>query len=297
MINKKYKPGFSDYLTEAFNAGLNIKGMGEIPVNKLFILGTFILGFGNPGFWFMGLALEIIYLYYLSTNPGFQNYVESKQYENIQKDRSSKMHEMVSSLDQELQNRLNKLNSNLSEINRLMNWNLDESAGFLNQSKQETLNHLPTIFLKLLKTKQLIQESLARTKPEEINKELRKLENQLKTPNIGAALEKSLKSNIEIQRKRLENLANARENEMLVEMELQRIESQMLLVREEIALDSSPEGLSSNIDRINITLGETQDWLNSHSDFLRKLSGPPIDDLEPAVEETFIPPPPPREME
>ncbi|MEW6711268.1 MAG: hypothetical protein AB1403_15680, partial [Candidatus Riflebacteria bacterium] len=203
MINKKYKPGFSDYLSEAFNAGLNIKGMGEIPVNKLFILGTFILGFGNPGFWFMGLALEIIYLYYLSTNPRFQRYVESKQYENIQKNRSSKMHEMVSSLDQELQNRLNKLNSNLSEINKLMNWNLDESAGFLNQSKQETLNHLPTIFLKLLKTKQLIQESLARTKPEEINKELRKLENQLKTPNIGAALEKSLKSNIEIQRKRL----------------------------------------------------------------------------------------------
>lgn len=295
---KKYKPGFSDYLSEAFNAGLVIKGMGEIPVNKMFILGTFILGFGNPGFWFLGVALEMIYLYYLSTNPRFQRYVEAKQFENIQKDRTSKLHEIVSTLDSELQLRLNKLNSNLAEINKLMNWNLDETTGFLNQSKQETLNHLPTIFLKLLKTKQLIQQSLARTKPEEINKELRKFENQLKTPNISAALEKSLKANMEIQRKRLENLANAKENELLVEMELQRIESQLALVREEIALDSSPEGLSSNIDRINATLGETQDWLNTHTDFLRKLSGPPIDDFDSGEIEEFTPPPPPqREME
>jgi hypothetical protein len=172
-----------------------------------------------------------------------------------------------------------------------MNWNLDESSGFLNQSKQETLNHLPTIFLKLLKTKQLIQESLARTKPEEINKELRKFEQQLKAPNISPALERSLQGNMEIQRKRLDNLANARENEMLVEMELQRIESQLALVREEIALDSSPEGLSSNIDRINTTLGETQDWLNTHSDFLRKLSGPPIDGYDEVETEEPLPPP------
>ncbi|GAB4279024.1 MAG: hypothetical protein Kow0029_22650 [Candidatus Rifleibacteriota bacterium] len=298
-MKKKVKPDFSDYLSEAFNAGLVIKGMGEIPVNKLFILGTFILGFGNPGFWFGGIALEIIYLYFLSTNPRFQKYVESKQYESIQKDRNLKLQEIVASLDSELQQRLNKLNSNLAEINKLMNWNLDETAGFLNQSKQETLNHLPTIFLKLLKTKQLIQQSLARTKPDEIHNEIKKLESQLKAPNISPALERSLQGNIEIQKRRLENLANAKENEMLVEMELQRIESQLALVREEIALDSSPEGLSSNIDRINATLGETQNWLETHSDFLRKLSGPPLHDYEfdsvdPA---NFASPPPQRELE
>jgi hypothetical protein len=291
MAKKKFKPGYSDYINEAFNAGLDVKGMGEVPLNKLFVLGTFIMGFGNPGFWFLGIALEMIYLYYLSTNPRFQRYVESKQYENIEKSRNSKLQEIVASLELPLQTRLNKLNSNLSEINKLMNWNLDQTSSFLNQSKQETLNHLPTIFLKLLKTKQLIQESLARTKPEEIKKEINKLEQQIKAPNINPALEKSLMGNIEIQKRRLQNFSNARENEMLVEMELQRIESQLSLVREEIALDSSPEGLSSNIDRINSTLGETQDWLNTNSDFLRKLSGPPIDSFESAdIDEPLVPP-------
>ncbi len=289
------KPGFSDYLSEAFNAGLDIKGMGEIPINKMFILGSFILGFGNPGFWFLGMALEFVYLWYLSTNPRFQKYVEGKQLLEIKQAASSKISQMVNSLAPELRTRLNNLNANMKEINKLMDWNAESASGFLNTEKQRTLNQLPTLFLKLLKTKHLIHTSLSRVKSDQIHNEIRRLEKELKKENVSAALEKSLKGNIEIQQKRLDNLSRAKENEMLVEMELQRIESQLELVREEIALDSSPEGLSSNIDKINSTLGETEVWLSSHSDFLRKLSGPDLEiDVDP---QAFNPQPPPIEME
>lgn len=297
-MTPRKKPGFSDYLTEAFNAGLNIKGMGEIPINKLFILGSFILGFSNPGFWFLGIALEFIYLYMMTSNARFQNYVQAKQLNVIKESRSQKMNELVASLNPENHGRLKRLNANLSEVNKLMRWNTDETAGFATQSRQQTLNQLPSIFLKLLKTKQLIAESLQRTKASEISSEIKKLENQIK-PDISPALERSLRGNIEIQKKRLDNLGSAKENELLVEMELQRIESQLHLVREEMALDSSPEGLSANIDRINSTLGETEDWINNHSDFLRKLSGPPIDndDLDVEIEIEPVRPPSSREFE
>ncbi|HNS09002.1 MAG TPA: hypothetical protein PLK58_04500 [Candidatus Rifleibacterium sp.] len=290
------KPGYSDYLSEAFNAGLVIKGMGEIPVNKLFILGSFILGFSNPGFWFLGLALEFVYLWYLSSNPRFQKFVEGKQLAEIQQSRSSKMNEVIASLTPENHSRLKRLNASLAEINKLMNWNTDDGSGFMNTSKQATLNQLPSIFLKLLKTKQLIEESLHRTKANEIKSEIKKLEQQM-TDDISPALAKSLQGNIEIHKKRLDNLSAAKENEMLVEMELQRIESQLQMVREGIALDSSPEAFSANIDHINNTLGETQNWINTHTDFLRKLSGPPID--EPVFESDSEPviPPPTRETE
>ncbi len=292
------KPGFTDYLMEAFNAGLSIKGMGEIPINKLFILGSFILGFSNPGFWFLGIALEFVYLYMMTSNPRFQNYVQAKQLSVIKESRSQKMNELISTLTPENHSRLKRLNSNLSEVNKLMRWNTDDgSAGILNQSRQQTLNQLPSVFLKLLKTKQLIEESLHRTKAADISSEIKKLENQLKSKDISPALEKSLRGNIEIHQRRLGNLSNAKENEMLVEMELQRIESQLHLVREEIALDSSPEGLTANIDRINSALGETQDWINNHSDFLRKLSGPPIDNADLEYESEPVIPPPNREFE
>jgi hypothetical protein len=290
-MNPRRKPGFSDYLAEAFNAGLHIKGMGEIPVNKMFILGVFILGFSNPGFWFLGIALEFIYLWFLSTNPRFQNYVFAKQLEEVKETRSQKMNELIASLTPENHVRLKRLNSNLAEINKLMRWNLDESTGFMNQSRQQTLNQLPSIFLKLLKTKQLIEESLQRTKAGDISSEIKKLEKQLQAPNVSPAIERSLKSNIEIHRKRIDNLSIANENQTLVELELQRIENQLHQVREEIALDGSPEGLSSSIDRVNSALGETQDWINNHSDFLRKLSGPPIGSEDFEIDsETVIPP-------
>lgn len=283
---------------EAFNAGLSIKGMGEIPINKLFILGSFILGFSNPGFWFLGIALEFVYLYMMTSNARFQTYVQAKQLAEIKESRSQKMNELISTLTPENHSRLKRLNANLSEVNKLMRWNTDDgSAGILNQSRQQTLNQLPSVFLKLLKTKQLIEESLHRTKAGDITSEIKKLENQLKSKEISPALEKSLRGNIEIHQRRLENLSNAKENEMLVEMELQRIESQLHLVREEIALDSSPEGLTANIDRINSALGETQDWINNHSDFLRKLSGPPIDDSDLEFESSPVIPPRNREFE
>ncbi|MBU1108319.1 MAG: hypothetical protein KKB51_16720 [Candidatus Riflebacteria bacterium] len=297
MVPKR-KPGFSDYLAEAFNAGLNIKGMGEIPINKLFILASFILGLSNPGFWFLGMALEFVYLWFLSTNPRFQNYVFAKQLNEVKESRSQKMNELIASLTPDNHSRLKRLNANISEINKLMRWNVDEGATFMNQGRQQTLNQLPSIFLKLLKTRQLIEDSLQRTKATDISNEIKKLEKQMQTPDISPAIEKSLRGNIEIHRKRLDNLSSAKENEMLVEMELQRIENQLHLVREEIALDSSPEGLSSSIDRVNNALGETQDWINSHSDFLRKLSGPPINDQDlESDSEAVVPPPSNQEFE
>ncbi len=295
-MTPKFKPGYSDYLIEAFNAGLVIKGMGDIPVNKLFILGSFILGFSNPGFWFLGLALEFVYLWFLSSNPRFQKYVQAKQLSQIAESRSVKMNEVIASLNPDNHARLKRLNANLADINKLMNWNTDQSSGFMNQSRQETLSQLPSIFLKLLKTKQLNEESLQRTKESEITGEIRKLEQQLKG-GISPALEKTLKGNLEIHQRRLENLGKAKENEQIVEMELQRIENQLKMVREGIPLDSSPEGLSANIDQINNYLGETQDWINSNSDFLRKLSGPPIGEPEYENENEPVVPPPGRETE
>jgi len=230
-MKPKHKPGFSDYLAEAFNAGLQIKGMGEIPVNKLFILASFILGLSNPGFWFLGVALEFVYLWFLSTNPRFQNYVVGKQLSEVKESRSQKMNELIASLTPDNHSRLKRLNANIAEINKLMRWNVDEGANFMNQGRQQTLNQLPSIFLKLLKTRQLIEDSLQRTKANDISNEIKKLEKQMHNSDVSPAIEKSLRGNIEIHRKRLDNLSSAKENEMLVEMELQRIENQLHLVR------------------------------------------------------------------
>lgn len=274
----KSKLTYTDYVCEAFNVTTCFTGIGNVPINKLFLLGMLILGLSNVGFWFFGVAIEVIFLYVLTSSQRFRNYIDGKKALELKQLRNEKLSEIAATLKTVHSSRLGKLNANISEINKLMNWNIDQKGEFMVMSRQDTLNQMPIIFLKLLRTKQLIEESLNKANTKQIEDQIHKFKSQLDSPNLSPALEKSLKGNLEIFQKRLENFEAIKENEMLVEMELQRIENQVNFVREGIALDSSPEGLSSNIDMINNTLGETQDWINTHGDFLRKLSGPEIGD-------------------
>nr|MBA3846037.1 hypothetical protein [Planctomycetota bacterium] len=63
------KPGFARTLTAAFNA----RPWGLLIPPNWIMLGAFgLLGVLNPGFWLVGLGLEIGYLYALASNERFR---------------------------------------------------------------------------------------------------------------------------------------------------------------------------------------------------------------------------------
>lgn len=264
--------GFFDYLREAFDVKWNFPGLGKLPVNKLALGGVAILGFVNPGFWFVGAALEIGYLWMTSTDPRFQNWVMANRMTVVEQSKSERMNALMATLDRESTKRLETLNLNMSEINRLMDLSSEGTVQFVKESKQQTLAQLPMLFLKLLVTRRLICQSLERTDVDKLKSEIKDLTRQLDSPDLSEALAKSLRGTIEIQQRRLDNIRRAQENLRLVEMELNRIENQVQLIREEIALDRSPEAISAGIDRINSTLGETEQWMDTHSEFFTKLT-------------------------
>ncbi len=289
---------FLDYVSEAFNASPIIKGLGPMPVNKLACVGAFFLGFVNPGFWFTGAALEMGYLYFLSTDANFQKYAQGKRMNVVHQDKANRINAMIMSLDKESTDRLNSLNANLSEVNRFMDLDSTGSIEFIKDTKQKTLGQLPVLFLKLLVTKNLSNQSLKRTNTEELKVRIEELGRQLNDPNIGEALSRSVRSNLEIYEKRFENLKKAKENLQVIEMELNRIENQVQLVREEMALNRTPESITSSIDRINSTLGETEQWMDTHSEFFNRMSvdspeAPRTHSIPQSVTPEESPPPPP----
>lgn len=259
--------------------------MGALPLNKMGVTGSLVLGLLNPGFWFLGAGLELGYLWMLSTDPRFQKYIQSRRMNMIEQDKSVRINEMIRSFDKPSVARLEALNRNLAKINELMDINSEGAMQFVRETQQKTLSQLPVMFVKLLFTQRLISESLEHTDADKLKREIRDLEKQLAAGEIGEALMKSLRGNIEIKQKRLENIGRAEENNQLVEMELNRIENQVQLIREEIALNRSPEAISAGIDRINSTLGETEAWVNTHSDFLNRIGG---DQILPSAEPAFI---------
>jgi len=276
--------GFWDYLSEAFHLRYPLPGLGALPVNKMGLAGAIALGLLNPGFWFLGAGMEVCYLWMLSTDPRFQKYIQSKRLNLIEQDKAIRINEMVRTLDKPSVARLEALNANLAQISRLMDMNSDGTMQFIRETKEKTLGQLPVLFLKLLVTRRMICESLERTDAAAIRRELRDLEKQLAGSGLSEALEKSVRGNIEIRQKRLENIGRAQENLKLVEMELNRIENQVQLIREETALNRTPEALSAGIDRISLTLGETEQWVDSHAEFLNRIGG---DQVLPAEEPVY----------
>jgi len=65
------------YLKSAFFVGVDVPALGRLPVNALAAAGFFILGFGHPSFWFLGLAAEAVVLPSLAFNRRFQNVVDA----------------------------------------------------------------------------------------------------------------------------------------------------------------------------------------------------------------------------
>jgi hypothetical protein len=68
-------------------------------------------------------------------------------------------------------------------------------------------------------------------------------------------------------------LARASETLSVLDSELVRIEQQVELLREEAAVARSPELLSSRIDAVAMTLGETSRWMTQNATALGWIAG------------------------
>ena len=110
--------------------------------------------------------------------------------------------------------------------------------------------------------------------------ELDKLQERLEKTEPGSALRRSLEGTLDIHRRRLENLDRATESLKVIDAELERIEGQVELIREESAVGGKPEFLSSRLDAVTATMSETSQWIDQHSDFIHSLAG---DDMDAAL--------------
>jgi len=255
------KPGFSDYLRAAFSA----RPIGMfIPPNWVG-LGIFgMLGVLNPGFWLIGIGLELGYLGVLASNPRFQRTVVAQQQWETRRRWQNKMEEIVQQLTADGQSRYRALEARCRTILEQQFRGGDFSS--VQEAQGEGLGRLLWIYLRLLWTRQAIQRILrdsgkASDDAEELRERVADLEARLKDASVGEELRKSLASQVEILRQRLEKRREAREKVAFLDAELTRIQEQVELVREQAVLSTDSETVSQRIDQITSTLGGTSDWI------------------------------------
>ena len=190
---------FWDYVKAAFHLKVNVKGLGYLPMNKLLIAGFGILGFGNPGFWFLGAAYEIGYLFILSGSERFQKVVDGTQILAEKQQWTQKQSDIYSNLDEVSQERLKRLIVNCEGILRSAEMAFGKSES--DDIRKRGLSELAWMFLKLLYTRIKINDILARTSKNDIQEEIEEIKAKLSKENESSALFRSLQGTLEIEKR------------------------------------------------------------------------------------------------
>ncbi len=252
------KPGFLDYVTEAFNA----RPMGMFVAPNWVGLAAFgLLGIANPGFWVLGAGLELGYLLTLATNSRFQRAVAARPLDETRREWNQKIATLVTRLTADERERYAALAQRCASIIDLQRHSAAESSHGI-EAQADSLGRLSWMFLRLLVARNTILTVLADGEDDgALEQRRRSLERQAKDEDTPADLRRSVAGQIDILRQRIEQRKEAERKLAYIDAELARIEEQVELIREQAALSTDPEILSQRIDEITATLGGTGQWI------------------------------------
>lgn len=279
---------FWDYVRKAFHYRVKLPALGGLPANKMG-LGLFaVLGLANPGFWFLGAAAEIAFLVLAASSQRFRNVVEGVRLLEAQENWREKVHVAVQRLTPPSQERFRRL---LEQCRRTLGISRTLHADGLENLRDirnQNLNQLLSIFLRLLTAREVIAANVPGLDRAQLKAEMEGIQKRLEKTEEGSALRRSLEGTLDIHRRRLENLDRATESLKVIDAELERIEGQVDLIREESAVGGKPEFLSSRLDAVTATMSETSQWIDQHSDFIHSLAGDDTEDILTSLPEVPV---------
>jgi hypothetical protein len=252
------KPGLLNYLSAAFNA--RPMGMFVAP-NWVGIAAFGILGAANPGFWVIGAGLELGYLLSLATNKRFQQTVSMKPLNAARQEWNQRIQRVLGRLDPSDRREYDALAERCRSIVDLQMNNATEPPDGLEQ-QADSLGRLSWMFLQLLLARRTIGQVMGGAQNDaDLQRRITALERQQAQTGLSEELARSLSGQLEILRQRLQQRTDGDRKLAYIEAELERLQQQVELIREQAAMSTDPELLSRRIDGITATLGTTGQWI------------------------------------
>jgi len=234
------------YLRAAFTARPRIPGLGEVPVNLLGLAGVGILGLASPAFWFLGLGVEVAYLFGLASNERFRRIVDDRTATAPQaRPQTGGWEQLVGDLSGQERTRLLELKAKLQRVLALYDrFHADDiTSGQNRESLLALLGH----YARLL----MARENLALQWTDDDDRELREQADaiiaQLKQTDLSEDLRNSKIRTLEIVQARIENQKRRAQMNEEIESEMHRIEAQFDLALENAAMSSTPQAISSDL--------------------------------------------------
>lgn len=234
------------YLKAAFLVGVQVPALGRVPVNALAAAGFFILGFGHPGFWFLGLAAEAAIVPSLAFNKRFQKIVEADQRQLSDGDSQSKRTSLIQLLPADDKKRLGDLDRKCDKV--LEVYRNAQAEAFLIDTNRDALENLRWVYLKLCIARYHLLTAGTEDTPESLIRKIQSLKKELEDTGDSAALHQSRAATLDILQRRLANIQRREQSLEEVESDLTRVESQVDLILDNAAMQGKPQTISTDIE-------------------------------------------------
>jgi hypothetical protein len=233
------------YLKAAFLVGADVPALGRVPVNVLASAGFFILGFGHPGFWMLGLAAEATLLPTLAFNKRFQNYVDAAERQLTTGDSQVKRTALVQTLPPEDRQRIEALDHRCAKV--LDVYRNAQAEEFLIETNREALDNLKWVYTKLLIARFHLLTAGTDDTAESLQRKILSLEKDLQDSQETPALRQSKTATLDILKRRLANIERREQSLEEVESDLTRVESQVDLILDNAAMQGKPQTISTDL--------------------------------------------------
>jgi hypothetical protein len=235
------------YLKAAFFVGIDVPALGRIPVNALAAAGFAILGFGHPGFWFLGLAAEAAIIPALAFNKRFQNVVEAQDRELSNDNSEAKRAALIQLLPSDYKKCLSDLERKCGKVVEV--YRNAQADDFLIDTNQHALDNLKWVYLKLLIARYHLLTAGTEDTQASLLKKIATIESELRDDNPETpALRQSKAATLDILKRRVSNIQRREQSLEEVESDLTRVESQVDLILDNAAMQGKPQTISSDIE-------------------------------------------------
>ncbi|MBO0910865.1 MAG: hypothetical protein J2P13_03650 [Acidobacteria bacterium] len=233
------------YLKSAFLVSVDVPSLGRIPVNVLGTAAFAILGFAEPAFWLVGMAVEAAVVPALAFNPRFQRYVEAQSLEVSEGTADQKRQALVKLLETGAQQRLWGLAKKCNQV--LDVYRSQQAEDYVIESNDQALKNLEWVYLKLLVARHHLLNPSSETE-ESLEKKIKELDSDLRGGEETESLRQSKMATLNILKKRLSIMRKKQQTLDEIESDLTRIDNQVDLILENATVQQKPQTISADIE-------------------------------------------------
>ena len=231
------------FLWHAFFARPDIPLL-RIPWNALGIVAAAVAGFWDPSIWGVATAGELIYLFTLASNPGFQQSIRDRDRVELHGDTEEARKRLLSRLGGAARQRYVKLEEKRRRLNTLV---LETSNDDLfADSNSSALQKLTWLYLNLLVAQRNLIVAPA-SDARDLEKQIAMSERELASAPSDAA-RASKEATIRLLRERLDNIQHKATSLAEIDADLARIETQLDFALEEATLRGRPVAISADVE-------------------------------------------------